>query len=336
MTALAPHSWHTDQWSLVIDASAHERLPHAMLFAGPEGVGKRRFAQSLANYLLCLRPLSAVSACGECRSCKLIAAKTHPDMVWIAPEESSRAIKIDQIRSLADFVGKTSQLGGKKIAIIEPAESMNINASNALLKNLEEPAGDTHLLLVSDAPGRLLPTIRSRCLQSMFGVPAMSACLPWLASITGSNISAERLLQLASGRPVAALALHEGDSLALRDALREVWLSLWQQRDCFAAAVKWMGFELPDVLHWAAIWLQDSIRSKSGAGESGIGDVESAQRFASTSQHWAAQLDAAALLSKLDYINEVRRQLATGANPNKQLLLESLAANLLSKHRLRI
>ena len=74
------------------------------------------------------------------------------------------------------------------------------------------------------------------------------------------------LPQLASGRPLAALALHEGDALALRDTLRDIWISLWQQRDCFAAAGKWMEFELVDVLHWAAIWLQDAIRSKSGAG----------------------------------------------------------------------
>jgi len=335
VTALAPHTWHAEQWNLLVDANSRDRLPHALLLAGPDGVGKRRFARALVSYLLCSEAVSMTAACGQCRSCKLIAAQTHPDIVWIAPEENSRAIKVDQIRALTDFVGKTSQLGGKKIAVIEPAEAMNINAANALLKNLEEPAGDTHLLLVSDAPGRLLPTIRSRCLQSLFGVPSSGSCLPWLATITGSNASAERLLRLASGRPLAALAMHEGDALTLRDGLRDIWLQLWQQRDCFATASKWMDSEPADVLHWASVWLQDAIRSKSGADESAIGDFESAQYFAKAG-HWADQNDVAGLLSKLDHINEIRRQLAAGANPNKQLLLESLAATLVSKHRLQI
>jgi len=321
---------------LLVEANSRVRLTHALLLAGPDGVGKRRFARALANYLLCLDPVAAMGACGQCRSCKLIAAQTHPDMVWIAPEEKSRAIKVDQIRALADFVAKTSHLCGKKIAVIEPAEAMNINAANALLKNLEEPSANTHLLLVSDAPGRLLATVRSRCLQSMFGVPASANCLPWLASITGSNAAAERLLRLAGGRPLTALAMHEGDALTVRDALRDIWLHLWQQRDCFAVASKWMDFESSDVLNWAAIWLQDAIRSQAGADELGIGDVESAQLFAKTGSNWVDQNNAAGLLAKLDYVNEVRRQLAAGANPNKQLLLESLAATLVSKHRLQI
>jgi DNA polymerase-3 subunit delta' len=335
VTALAPHTWHAGQWTLLSDAHSQGRLPHALLLAGPEGVGKRRFAQALTNYLLCLQP-TAAGACGECRSCRLVAAQTHPDRVWIAPEENSRAVKIDQIRALTDFVAKTSQMGGKKIAVIEPAESMNTNAANALLKNLEEPAGDTHLVLVSDAPGRLLPTIRSRCLQTVFGVPAASDSLSWLVSITGSNVSAERLLRLAGGRPIAALAMHEGDTLTLRDGLREIWLALWQQRDCFSAATRWMEYEHVDVLYWAAVWLQDAIRSKAGADADSISDVESAQHFAKAAQNWVSWNDAAGLLAKLDQVNEIRRQLATGANPNKQLLLENLAANLVSKHRLQI
>jgi DNA polymerase-3 subunit delta' len=311
------------------------RLPHALLLAGPAGVGKRRFANALANYLLCLEP-TAAGACGACRACKLVAAETHPDMVWIAPEETSRAVKIDQIRALTDFVGKTAQMGGKKIAVIEPAEAMNTNAANALLKNLEEPAGDTHLILVSDAPGRLLPTIRSRCLQNVFGVPSTSESLSWLASITGSNASAKRLLGLAGGKPLAALAMHEGDTLTLRDGLRDIWLVLWQQRDCFSVAARWMEFESEDVLYWAAVWLQDAIRNKAGADDGSISDVESTQHFAKTMQNWVDHDDAASLLVKLDHVNEIRRQLASGANPNKQLLLESLAANLVSKHRLQI
>lgn len=335
MTALAPHTWHAAQWNLLADANTQGRLPHALLLAGPAGVGKRRFAKALATYLLCLEPTTA-GACRVCRACKLGAADTHPDMAWIAPEETSRAVKIDQIRALADFVGKTAQMGGKKIAVIEPAEAMNINAANALLKSLEEPAGDTHLILISDAPGRLLPTIRSRCLQNAFGVPSTGESLSWLASITGSNASAERLLRLAGGRPLAALAMHEGDALTLRDGLRDIWLVLWQQRDCFSVAVRWMEFEPEDVLYWTAIWLQDAIRNKTGADDGSICDLESAQHFAKTVPNWLGHDDAASLLTKLDHVNEIRRQLASGANPNKQLLLEALASTLVSKHRLQI
>jgi DNA polymerase-3 subunit delta' len=335
MTLPSAYGWHVGQWHLLVDANQQARLPHALLFAGPAGVGKRRFAHALASYLLCSAPTAEAQACGRCRSCQLIAAQTHPDLLWLAPEDNSRAIKIDQIRGVADFVGKTSQMGGRKIAIIEPAEAMNANAANALLKNLEEPAGDTHLLLVSDAPGRLLPTIRSRCLQTIFGIPPREPSLEWLTPVVGSATVAARLLQLAGGRPLAALAMHEGDALTVRGRLRDIWQALWRD-DCFSIAAKWMEFELTDILDWAAIWLQDAVRHKSGADESAIADSESLQLFMRDESGWLQAGDGASLLARLDHVNEIRRQLASGANPNKQLLLESLAAELASKRRHRI
>lgn len=342
MTTLMPHTWHSSAWDRLVEARTQHRLPHALLLAGPEGVGKRRFARALANYLLCQQPSAAATgeqwgACGQCRACILFTANSHPDLVWITPEENSKTVKVDQIRALTDFVVKTSQLGGMKIAVIEPAESMNINAANALLKNLEEPGTDMHLVLISDAPGRLLPTIRSRCLQTAFAVPPTEQCLPWLAAATGSNESATRLLSLAGGRPLAALAMHEGDALSVRDGLRDIWFALWQrQRDCFAVAAQWMEFEPADVLAWAALWLQDAIRSAAGGVAESLGDAEVAQRFVPLLEAHHHQGTAVSLLLKLDQVNEIRRQLAMGANPNKQLLLEHLAACLVSKHRRQI
>ena len=135
------------------------RLHHALLLTGPRGIGKRVLAGLLAESILCDVPLGGES-CGACRNCELVRAGTHPDLLRIAPEEPGKQIKIDQIREVADFVMRTSSMASSKVVFIDPADAMNISSANSLLKSLEEPSPRTHLILVSDAPARLLATLR--------------------------------------------------------------------------------------------------------------------------------------------------------------------------------
>jgi DNA polymerase-3 subunit delta' len=111
----------------------------------------------------------------------LLKAGSHPDNFVLEPEEADKPIKVDQVRELVAFVVQTAQLGGRKVVLIEPVEAMNVNASNALLKSLEEPSGDTVLLLVSHQPSRLLPTIKSRCQQVACPQPSLAQSQAWLA-----------------------------------------------------------------------------------------------------------------------------------------------------------
>ena len=148
--------------------SRRQNMPHAVLLTGPEGTGKGHFAAIIANSLLCSKPSVDRFACGECQSCQLLAANTHPDFYRITLESNAdgkpaKDIKVEQIRQLIQSLAQTSQLGGIKLAIIDPAERMNRNAANSLLKTLEEPTADTLLILLAAQPSRLLPTVRSRC-----------------------------------------------------------------------------------------------------------------------------------------------------------------------------
>src|SRR5687768_12580266 len=131
--------WHSAHFSHLIALRDQGRLGHAYLLEGPRGLGKRAFALYLARALLCQRP-QAGHPCGTCQSCLLLAAGTYPDLWQVEPEEDKRAIRIEQLRDTVDFMSRTAGPGSRKVIIISPAEAMNVNAANALLKALEEPS----------------------------------------------------------------------------------------------------------------------------------------------------------------------------------------------------
>ena len=144
------------------------RFPHGLLFAGPEGVGKRTCALMLAKALNC-SDAEAGDFCDACAQCRKIDAGVHADVIFVRPEEEGSAIKIAQIRALLETLGLRPLEGKHKVYIIDPADAMNDAASNALLKGLEEPPDDTSFMLVSSNPQALLVTVRSRCQTYAFG-----------------------------------------------------------------------------------------------------------------------------------------------------------------------
>ena len=162
---------------------ASQHIAHAWLFQGPEGVGKELAALGFAQALTC--PEKPSVGCGTCSSCVRIQKRNHPDVTWLMPEDEqvsrglagrsdfdhtpSRDIRIEQIRKLQERLAFRALEAKHKVALIITAHAMNANAQNALLKTLEEPPRDTVLVLVSSAPDKLLPTIRSRCAKAQFG-----------------------------------------------------------------------------------------------------------------------------------------------------------------------
>jgi len=214
-----------------------DRLPHAVLIQGPAGVGKLALAEQLATRLLCEAPTTEGEACGRCDGCRWVASGNHPDLRRIEPdahavqrydaqdnaprtERGTRAakpsleIKIDQIRELADFLYLGSHRGRRRVAIVHPAEAMNVHAANALLKGLEEPPPGALFLLVSHRPARLLPTIRSRCVVVAVPRPPEQAALDWLVA-QGKSTDAARWLAFAGGSPRAAYDYSAGEQGAL-------------------------------------------------------------------------------------------------------------------------
>lgn len=204
------------------------RIPHALLIHGRAGIGKHAFALAIAQALLCEAPRPDGTACGECAGCRYAMAGQHPDLMRLErstfDEESgeqvmTETIAIDRVRALIDFVQLTSHRQGAKVAVIAPAERMNANASNALLKTLEEPPAHTYILLVTDQPGRLPPTIVSRCSPMAAPFPPTAAARDWLMA-QGVKAPAIVLAQ-AGGAPLAALRLADHAV----QAERQVWLT---------------------------------------------------------------------------------------------------------------
>jgi DNA polymerase-3 subunit delta' len=160
---------------LLTAAFAPDRIGHAYLFAGPDGVGKTLLAQESAKALLCRgdgprpRVRSVLrTACGTCPDCRLFAHDGHPDFLLLEPQGDSRVIKIEQIRDLIHTLSLMPVQGNRRVAIIRDADALQEPAANALLKTLEEPPSFALLILTSSRPRALLPTLRSRCQEIRF------------------------------------------------------------------------------------------------------------------------------------------------------------------------
>lgn len=255
--------WQHPLWSKTMAMHQQMRLPHALLLTGQEGMGKQHFAQQLAQALLCEQPRQQGVACGQCHGCMMYQAGTHPDSLEIVPEEAGKAIKVDQIRALTASLGLTRHAQGYRAVIISPAERMNPNAANCLLKTLEEPPAKTLLMLVTSRPSALAATIRSRCQQLKFGAPAANVAIDWLRPQLSADRDASLLLSLANNAPLAALELAQGETMQQRQSLLEDLMQLANgQADPVALAAVWLKRcpELP--INWLYSWVIDMIRLK--------------------------------------------------------------------------
>lgn len=317
MSGLLP--WQEADWAALQARLRQDRLPHALLLTGMAGLGKQDFARTFAAALLCTAPDVQGLACGQCRSCALLAAGSHPDYLEVVPDEPGKAIKIDQVRALIRELGLTSQYGGYKFALLAPAEAMNRAAANSLLKTLEEPRRDTVLCLCSHEPTRLPATVRSRCQRVVMTPAAREPALAWLRAQTGlGEEEAGLLLTLANGAPLAALQLAEQDVLAQRQSmLRELQGVVAGSHDPVAVAQDWLkpGPELP--LYWLYRWVTDLIRLRQAPAAS-LGNPD--QRDAL--QGLGERVDLQWLFRYLDSLHEAMR--AIRGQANAQLTLETL------------
>ena len=295
---------------------------HAYLLHGPAGIGKRVLANQLAARLLCQQPL-ALAACGECKSCHLLAAGTHSDFYVLEPAEADKAIKVEQVRDLVDFVVQTPQLGGRKLVLLEPAEAMNPNAANALLKSLEEPAGNTVMLLISHQPSRLLPTVRSRCVQQACPLPDETQSLDWMqvAHPELDRQLAHELLRLSGGSPLTALRLRALDVIGLREKVVEGVKKLLKQHSSPSQlAESWNAVPLPLLFDWFCDWSQVLLRYQLTQDESVLG-LEDMRKVL---QYLADKATQPKVLALQDWLLLQRQKVLGRANLNRVLLLEAL------------
>ena len=305
-----------------------DRLPHALLFSGPEGVGKRRTAEALAATLLCSSP-AAGHPCGTCESCRAFSRGIHPDFFFVVPEavgKGARSIRIEAMRALGSALARPPELAPRQVALIDDAQRMNEAAANSFLKTLEEPTGDVVFLLVTGMRAALLDTIVSRCLEIPFGPLA----LPELSEVLHRHgVEAEEaaaLAALADGSAGRALALHAEGALRRREEAVSLLarlpqippLSLW------AEGKKWGALSREEAGEWLRslrLTLRDVLALYGGAAplysvglEAPVAEI-------------AARFSEARVFSMLADVKEAERRLLS-SNVNIRLLVEALLLSL--------
>jgi DNA polymerase III subunit delta' len=255
-----PLPWHAAAVAQLSAAWASRHLPHALLMHGAAGLGKRQLAAWLAASVLCDRGTQVLGSCGDCASCRLIAAGSHADLLWVLLEEGKLQLSVDQIRAVSERLSKTSYRQGYKIAIIDPAHQMSVPAANALLKTLEEPPANTLLVLLSSQPSLLPPTVASRCQRIAIVRPTRPAALQWLRE---QQVSADAaLLEFTAGAPLRALA-YAGPQFSSLDQQMQAALAalLRGEADITQLAGEWAKQSLPERLLWLDLWLTALARA---------------------------------------------------------------------------
>ena len=287
------------------DRIAHGRVPHAVLLAGPVGVGKRAAAAWIAANRLGISAESSLPRYPFERP-------DHADLRWVEPPQDKQGILIDQVRELVAELQLTSYEGRGKVAVIEPANTMTTNAANSLLKTLEEPPGDTLLILVADRTGRLPATVFSRCQRIDFAPPGEAQGLAWLDRIHPGQRWAEAL-RLAGNAPLAALtAVEHLDTIkSLSRDLSDVGAGTVSPIE---AAARWKDYDGAFVLDWLARQLRQAILSLSGGRDRAPA--------LTIDESVLKRMDRRNLFCYLDTVNRLRGQ--PKGSYNLQLTLEGL------------
>jgi DNA polymerase-3 subunit delta' len=213
------YPWQHDRWHQLTQAFETERLAHAYCITGYTGLGKRELAKSLAALVLCGAPAHG-KPCGNCKACRLFVAGNHPDVVVLEPEGKMGIIKVEGVRKVGEFLHQSAQQGGYRVVIVVNAHAMNLSSSNALLKTLEEPGDNTLLVLTTDQPYALLPTIRSRC-QNLECTATRAQTSVYLKEQGVEPSSIDALCTIAPEAPLYAKQLSEQGVLALYEVLEK-------------------------------------------------------------------------------------------------------------------
>ncbi len=308
--------WLSDPWQQL--TRRLDRMPHALLLSGLNGLAKNRFAIELAALLLCTKSEDD-TPCGKCKSCQLFIAKTNPDIKIVTPVEEGKSISIDQVREIASWLALTPHTADRKIVILTPAEAMTIQAANSLLKQLEEPPGNSILILVSHGPHRLPQTIRSRCSRIEFKPPLAEEAARWLENQNVAKGDVVTVLAAAGGAPLAALSLAQQGYTEIRQGMLKQLLAISSGGNPLRCAEQWQktGGEL--ALRWFYGFLLDVLKLALGAGNSqNLGNGKAASAISAA----ANRIPANRVAELMEAVNEARRLITTPVD--ERLILEDI------------
>ncbi|ARW82173.1 DNA polymerase III subunit delta' [Aeromonas salmonicida] len=255
------YPWLIPDWHALSQTAEAGRLGHAWLLLGDPGLGKEQLAERLARLHLCQQP-DRGEPCGQCHSCQLFDKGHHPDLGTVTID--SKTIGVEAIREICARLQNSAQLGRGKVVIIPDAERMTESAANALLKTLEEPAGDSLLLLIASQVSRLLPTILSRCHKHVCQLPTEGETVRWLAEQGHQATLAQ--VRICQGAPLRVLRYIEEQQDGKRRELLESFVSLSLTPTRATHVCSQLADETQVRLHWLQLFLCDALKTQAGCG----------------------------------------------------------------------
>lgn len=255
--------WLQSAWSQLKNYRNQNRIPQALLISGLKGLGKLQLAEHFSQTLLCSSIQPNQVSCGTCPSCLLFKAGTHPDYIFIKPEEAGKAIGIAVIRQLIVKLALMPQYEAYRVVVINSADSLNNAAANAFLKYLEEPTERTCLLLISARPSKLPATIRSRCQKLDIPAPDETLFNTGLERL-GVSENKDLLFVLSQGAPLLAKQFADNSVLQLRSDCFNQWLKFTRSEINFVVlAEQWVKLNTVEVgylMFWLISWVSDMIK----------------------------------------------------------------------------
>jgi len=301
-----------------IASLSKENLHHAYLFYGREGLGKKDLLTYVSNAILC--ESANLVSCGKCKNCKLILSNTHPDLHLILKEEGKKNISISQIINLREKIYESAFLGTNKIISIPNIESMSRDASDAILKILEEPPKDTFFIMSSNFIHQIPSTIRSRSIEIEITTPSFNECREWLSESYSENIDLS--IELSNNRPLVAKYLMDLNILELRSTfIKDISGIIKSGKHIVNISEQWCKElkTLPLKLEWMSYILIDAIKHESANEHAEVlSDSENITRYLGENS------DIFNLHELLNKTNEIWNLFSGDTNLRKEYQLQSL------------
>ncbi|MGK2889152.1 MAG: DNA polymerase III subunit delta' [Candidatus Malihini olakiniferum] len=310
------YPWLNEPYRQQIEGYQEGRAHHAVLLHALPGMGRESLVYALSRRMLCQNP-EGMKSCGECYSCKLMIAGTHPDWYVLVPEKGKQRLGLDAIRNVLENLYQRSRQGGAKLVWIENSEQLTEAAANALLKTLEEPPDATYFLLGCHEPTRLLATLRSRCLYLYLPTSDEAQSVSWLNKRHSTSAQAlQTALRLQAGAPLAAEHLLHEETACQRSVLCHVLANAVAPRAFYSLLPQLNHEDAPERIHWLSSLLLDALKIQHGAASERVNLDQDELIELLANQLTSVELDA--VLSRW---LRCRHQLLTVTGVNRELLL---------------
>ncbi|WP_434524468.1 DNA polymerase III subunit delta' [Photorhabdus asymbiotica] len=317
------YPWLSQAYRQLVESHQQGRGHHALLLHANAGTGADVLIYGLSRWLMCQNK-QEMKSCGECHSCRLMMAETHPDWHIMSPEKGKTSIGVEMVRQITETLYRRSQQGGVKIVWLPSAEGLTDAAANALLKTLEEPPECTYFLLECQQPTSLMATLRSRCFYYFLPVPKVESTLYWLQkqlpSISPND--AMTALKLSQGAPIAAEQLLQPEQWQIRKQFCQAIEQALDKRDALSLLPRLNHENAPQCLHWLISLLLDAVKWQRQAQSYCINQDQQTLIYQLSSMHTTA-----VLLQNINDWTYCRHQLLSVVGVNWELLLTEQLLN---------